>query len=241
MADFVFYNRTKVYFGMKKFSGLFHETGHYGKRILLVMGQGSVKKNGIYQRVMQEISDGFVVEEYSGIQTNPDVSLVNAGASVCRQKKIELIIALGGGSVIDCAKAIGVLAASNTEDIRDILSRKVAIENSIPVIAIPTTAATGSEMNGGAVISDYQKKTKIGFGDEIMQPVCAFYVPEFTFTMTARQTAASSADLICHIFDSGYFSRNGEMELLKSVQEGVLKTVIKTTYEIGRASCRERV
>lgn len=230
MSDFVYENRTVVYFGRGKLFNLSREADQYGRNILIISGGGSVKKNGVYQEIVSYLDDDkHNLFELCHVSVNPDCKIINEGAKYCRENSIDLIIALGGGAVIDCAKAVSITALADTDDVWDIIEGRIRILDRIPVIAIPTIASSGSEMNGGAVINNNEKKQKRSIGSPCMQPICSFCVPEFTFTVSSYQTACSSADIISHIFDSGYFNRNGQMELLSNVQETVIRRVIQNT------------
>lgn len=198
-----------------------------GKNVLIVIGGEAIEKNGILDRVLTTMKGfDFRFFYFNGIKPNPEHSKINEGIRFCRQLSIDVILAIGGGSVIDSAKAISAAVYTNTDDVWDIVTKKIPVERTIPVVAIPTTAATGSEMNGGAVISNKELQFKIGFGDQNLQPIAAFYNPEFTFSLSEFQTACGCADIISHIFDSAYFNKSGQMQMLKDIQTQVIRTVI---------------
>lgn len=228
MSSFIFSNNTTVYFGSDRMNNLPYVIKNIGKNVLIVFGGQSIKKNGILDCVLATmIGFDFQFFYFNGIEPNPKHSKINEGIKVCRQNNIDVILAIGGGSVIDSAKAISATVYANTDDVWDLVTQKIPVEKTIPVVAIPTTAATGSEMNGGAVISNKELQLKVGFGNQNLQPIAAFYNPEFTFSLSEFQTACGCADIISHIFDSAYFNKSSQMQMLKDIQTQVIRTVIR--------------
>lgn len=226
MNDFIFSNPTKVYFGRDQLENLPTELAHFGKKILLVYGGGSIKRNGIYDKIMSLLG-GFEVYELSGVEPNPRHTTVNKGAAICKENGVDVILAIGGGSSIDCAKGVAATALADTDNVWDLVERKVAYPNALPIVTVLTMAATGSEMDAGAVISNMELNIKSGIGGEQVRPKVSFENPEFTYTVPNYQTACGSVDIMSHIFDVAYFSAQEEMDMLKRMQEEVLKTVIK--------------
>lgn len=226
MSQFVFSNTTTVYFGKDKLYNIVNEIKHYGKRILLVTGKRSAERNIAIPTVSEYINKAAEKTiTFAGIVPNPTTEQIDAGIMLCRREQCDLIIAIGGGSVIDASKAIAAGVNSDTDSIWDIVSNQVPVHNSLPVIAIPTTAATGSEMNAGAVITCTKQTAKCGFGHPSLQPVAAFYVPEFTYSLSPFQTACGCVDIISHILDSGYITAQHPMKMLHAIQGQVLNTV----------------
>ena len=194
--------------------------------MLLVYGGGSIKKTGLYDQVAAEIKkEGLELYELPGIEPNPRVASVNAGADICKKEHIDVILAVGGGSVIDASKYIGA-AAYTDGDAWDILLRKTPVEKCLPIITVLTLAATGSEMDMGGVISNPETKDKIGLLFPCMQPKVSFLDPVNTYTVSAYQTACGAADIISHIMEV-YFNMDQDLYMLDTVMEGLLKTVIK--------------
>lgn len=227
MSSFIFSNNTTVYFGSDRMNNLPYVIKRIGKNVLIVIGGEAIEKNGILDSVLTTMKGfNFRFFYFNGIKPNPKHSKINEGIRLCRQHSIDVILAIGGGSVIDSAKAISAAIYTNTDDVWDLVTKKIPVERTIPVVAIPTTAATGSEMNGGAVISNKELQLKIGFGNQNLQPIAAFYNPEFTFSLSEFQTACGCADIISHIFDSAYFNKSGQMQMLKDIQTQVIRTVI---------------
>lgn len=228
MKDFIYDIPTKIYFGDKINGNLGKELKKFGKRVLLVYGGGSVKKSGLYDKVMEEIEAlSLEVYELSGVEPNPRVDTVNVGAKICRDKNIEVILAVGGGSVIDCAKVIGVAAFYNN-DAWDLITDKAKGVDCLPIVTVLTMAATGSEMNFSAVISNQETEEKIGYKYPPMRPKVSFLDPKNTFSVGAFQTACGGADILSHIMED-YFCLENNMYILDSIMEGLMKTVIKYT------------
>lgn len=228
MNSFVYDIPTKVYFGENQLGHLGKELSKYGKKVLMTYGGGSIKKSGLYDKVVAEIKKaGLELFELSGIEPNPRVSSVNAGAKICKEEGIDVLLAVGGGSVIDCTKYIGA-AAYYDGDAWDILEQKTDVTKCLPVLDILTLAATGSEMDCGGVISNPETKDKIGLMFPVMQPKVSFLDPTLTYTVSQYQTACGSSDMLSHIIEV-YFNMNKDLYMLDTVMEGLMKTIIKYT------------
>ena len=228
MNSFVYDIPTKVYFGENQLGHLGEELSKYGKKVLMTYGGGSIKKSGLYDKVVAEIKKaGLELFELSGIEPNPRVSSVNAGAKICKEEGIDVLLAVGGGSVIDCTKYIGA-AAFYDGDAWDILEQKTDVTKCLPVLDILTLAATGSEMDCGGVISNPETKDKIGLLFPVMQPKVSFLDPTLTYTVSQYQTACGSSDMLSHIIEV-YFNMNKDLYMLDTVMEGLMKTIIKYT------------
>ena len=226
MNNFVYDIPTRVYFGENQLGNLGTELSRYGKRVLLCYGGGSIKKTGLYDKVVAEIKNaGLDLFELSGIDPNPRVSSVNAGADICKKENIDVLLAVGGGSVIDCTKYIGA-ATYYDGDAWDILLQKAPVEKCLPVISVLTIAATGSEMDAGGVISNPETKDKIGLIFPPMQPKVSFLDPTITYSVNSYQTACGTADILSHIIEV-YFNMNQDLQMLDGVMEALMKTVIK--------------
>ncbi len=226
MNNFVYDIPTKVYFGENQLGHLGEELSRYGRKVLMTYGGGSIKKSGLYDKVVAEIKKaGLELFELSGIEPNPKVASVNAGAEICKKQGIDVLLAVGGGSVIDCTKYIGA-AAFYDGDAWDILLQKTTVEKCLPVLDILTLAATGSEMDCGGVISNPDTKDKIGLMFPVMQPKVSFLDPTLTYSVSAYQTACGAADILSHILEV-YFNMDTDLYMLDTVMEGLMKTVIK--------------
>lgn len=226
MNSFVYDIPTKVYFGENQLGHLGEELSKYGKKVLMTYGGGSIKKSGLYDKVVAEIKNaGLELFELSGIEPNPKVSSVRAGADICKKEGIDVLLAVGGGSVIDCTKYIGA-AAYYDGDAWDILELKTDVKKCLPVLDILTLAATGSEMDCGGVISNPDTKDKIGLLFPVMQPKVSFLDPTLTYSVSAYQTACGAADMLSHVMEV-YFNTNEDLYMLDTVMEGLMKTIIK--------------
>jgi len=226
MNSFVYDIPTRVYFGANQLHNLGPELKKYGKKVLLCYGGGSIKKIGLYDQILKEIENaGLELYECDGIEPNPRIYSVTKGAEICKKEKIDVLLAVGGGSVIDCTKFIGAATYYDGEA-WDILEGKVKVEKCLPIITVLTLAATGSEMDDGGVISNPETNDKIDRMFSCMQPKVSFLDPKNTFTVSEYQTACGAADIFSHIIET-YFNPTGSMYMLDSFMEGMMKTVIK--------------
>ncbi len=228
MNSFVYSIPTKVYFGENQLGHLGEELSKYGKKVLMTYGGGSIKKSGLYDRVVAEVKNaGLELFELSGIEPNPRVSSVNAGAEICKKEGIDVLLAVGGGSVIDCTKFIGV-AAFYDGDGWDVSLGKAPADQCLPIIDILTLSATGSEMDNCGVISNPETQDKIGNGYEIMRPKVSFLDPTLTYSVNKYQTACGASDILNHIMEV-YFTMEQDLYMLDTMMEGLMKTVFKYT------------
>lgn len=225
-SKFVYDIPTKVYFGENQLENLGAELSKYGKKVLLTHGGGSIKKIGLYDKIVEEIKKaGLELHELSGIEPNPRVASVNEGADICKKEGIDVLLAVGGGSVIDCTKYIGA-ATYYDGNAWDILLQKTPVEKCLPIVTVLTLAATGSEMDAGGVISNPETNDKRGLIFPVMQPKVSFLDPTVTYSVNKFQTACGSADILSHIMEV-YFNLNDDLYMLDTVMEGLMKTVIK--------------
>lgn len=225
MENFIYDIPTKVYFGKQQIQHLGEIASECAKKVLLVYGGGSIKKNGIYQDAVAQLEQSN--NEYfdlSGVEPNPRVETVRKGVALCREHQIDAVIAIGGGSCVDCAKVISA-GVYYDGDVWDFTDNPNLITKTLPVIAIITLSATGSEMDGIAVISDMNKCEKKPIRNLLMRPKYAILDPTYTFTVSKYQTAAGAADILSHLMES-YFS-NQDAYMQKAVAEALMKTVIK--------------
>ena len=227
MQNFMFHVPTKVYFGKGEIDKLGNEVKKYGSKVLLVYGGGSIKKIGLYDDIINNFKKYEIsYMELSGVDPNPRITSVEAGVKICRENAIEAVVAAGGGSAIDCAKMIAAATRSGSDDLWGIVTGDVPIKEVLPVIAIPTIAAAGSEMDTSAVISNLKTHEKIGPSNPGMRPKVAIMDPTYTFTVSPRQTAAGTADIMSHVLEV-YFNNNKGAFLQSRFAEAVLKTCIK--------------
>ncbi len=225
MLNFVHDIPTKVYFGKGAIRNLDSSLRQYGRNVLLVYGGGSIKRTGLHDEIMKILNEGgFTVTELSGVEPNPRIGSVEKGVALCKENDIEVVLAVGGGSTIDCAKAVCAGYYYEGDDLwtmaRDVKGQK----KSLPLVDILTISATGSDFDDSAVISNLETSEKIG--NLYAHPRVSILDPTYTFTVSKYQTAAGSADIMSHIFE-GYFSRTPDSELSDGISETILKTVIR--------------
>lgn len=227
LGNFTYCNPTKLYFGKNALEGLNEQLLKYGKNVLLVYGGGSIKKNGIYDAVMKVLKEnGKTVYEDAGVMPNPTTEKMKEGIERARAAKADLILAVGGGSVIDYAKGVSV-SVHCKEDFWDKYYLRMEDPDCeiVPVGAVLTMVGTGSEMNGGSVITNPAQKLKIGkvFGEEVF-PKFAILNPEYTFTLPKYQMIAGFFDILCHIHEQ-YFSGTDD-NTSDYVMEGLMHSLI---------------
>lgn len=231
MQPLVYHNPTKLIFGKGQLEHLQNEVIKYGKRLLLVYGGGSIKKHGLYDQIINLLT-GIEVDifELSGVEPNPRLATVHKGIEICKENNIDFILAVGGGSVIDCSKAI---AAGTKYDgnVWDIITRKAKAEQALPLGAVLTLAATGSEMNNSSVITNWETKEKYGWSSPVTFPKFSILDPEFTYTVPRNQTVYGIVDMMSHVFEQ-YFHHDTNTPLQDRMCEGVLRTVMETAPKL---------
>ena len=221
MQNFDYMTPTRLIFGKESIVKLPSVMAQFGKRILLTYGGGSIKKIGLYDRV-KELLEGYDIVELSGIQPNPkyDPSVLD-GVRLCKEHHIDVILAVGGGSVLDCSKAIAA-GAKYDGDPWDLISYKVKAQAALPIVDIITLAATGSEYDTFGVISRTETNDKIGYGDPLLYPVCSILDPVYTFTVSKKQTAAGCADAMNHTMEQ-YFTADTTL-----LNDGFCESMLKS-------------
>lgn len=209
MQNFNYMTPTRLIFGKDCIAQLPEVMAQFGKKVLLTYGGGSIKKIGLYDKVKTLLSD-FEIIELSGIQPNPkyDPSVLD-GVRLCKEHNVDVILAVGGGSVLDCSKAIAT-GAKYDGDPWDLISYKAKATASIPIVDIITLAATGSEYDCGGVISRTETNDKIGYMDPLNFPAVSFLDPTYTFTVSKKHTAAGCADAMNHIMEQ-YFCEDSTL------------------------------
>ncbi|MBU3180319.1 iron-containing alcohol dehydrogenase [Clostridium psychrophilum] len=226
MLNFDYSIPTKIFFGKGKISVLPREIKEYGSKVLLVYGGGSIKKNGIYSDIIDKLKKNSIeFWELSGVEPNPRITTVRKGVEICRKNKIDLVLAVGGGSSIDCSKVIAA-AYYYEGDAWDIVKDPSKIYRVLPIATVLTLAATGSEMDTFAVITDIDINEKLGTGHPDMAPKFSILDPTYTFSVPQKQTASGTADIMSHTFEA-YFSSTKEAFLQDRMAEAILKTCIK--------------
>ncbi len=227
MNNFAFQCGTKMIFGKDTEKLVGEELKKQGAtRVLFVYGGKSIKKSGLYETVVKSMTDaGLYFEELPGVVPNPRVSLVRKGIEICREKKIDFLLAVGGGSVIDTCKAMS-FGVYYKGDVWDLISGEVKPgDQRIPVADILTLPAAGSEESDSCVISDETISVKTGFGSPLMRPVFSIMNPQLTYTLPPFQTACGCMDMMSHAMER-YFTHTKNVEMTDRVTEGILATVI---------------
>ncbi|MDR6883392.1 iron-containing alcohol dehydrogenase [Bacillus sp. 3255] len=227
MNTFTFYNPTTLHFGQGQLEKLTTEIPKYGKNVLLVYGGGSIKQNGLYTKVVHILKGlDAAIFELPGVEPNPRLSTVQRGVELCRSQQIDLILAVGGGSVIDCAKAVAV-GAKYEGNFWDIVTRKASATGALPLGTVLTIAATGSEMNSGSVITNWETKEKLGWGSPYAFPKFSILDPAHTVSLPANQTVYGMVDIMSHVFEQ-YFHHGTNTPVQDGFCETILRTVIDT-------------
>ncbi|MCI8745817.1 MAG: iron-containing alcohol dehydrogenase [Lachnospiraceae bacterium] len=233
MQNFMYHIPTKVHFGRGEIGKLAEEIKTWGTRVLLVYGGGSIKRIGLYDRVVGILNENDIpFMELGGVDPNPRITSVEEGVKLCREHKLDVLLPVGGGSVIDCAKLIAAGTLSGSDDMWGIVTGKAAIGKVLPVITVLTLAATGSEMDTSAIITNLETQEKTGPSNPGMRPKVSIMDPEYTFTVSRKQTAAGTADIMSHALEV-YFNNNKGAFLQSRFAEAVLKTCVA----YGRRAC----
>lgn len=231
LGNFSYVNPTKLYFGEGSLARLKEELPKYGKRVMLIYGGGSIKKNGIYDEIIKILTtQGKEVFEDAGVMPNPTIEKLYEGCNVAKENKIDFILAVGGGSVCDYAKAVSVSANCDEDPWKKYYLNMEDVDcDIIPVGCVLTMVGTGSEMNGGAVITNHEQKLKIGhvFGENVF-PKFSILDPTYTYTLPKYQMISGIYDIFNHICEQ-YFS--GEDDNASDyISEGLMRSVVHSSY-----------
>lgn len=226
MNAFSFYNPVKLYFGENTLDYLRKELPNYGNKVLVVYGGGSIKKNGLYDQVIGILTDlDTEVYELSGVEPNPRVETARIGIEICKKKEIDFILAVGGGSVIDCTKLIAA-GAKYDGDAWDLVTKKAIVKEALPFATVLTIAATASEMNSGSVITNAAREEKYAWGSPAVFPKFSILDPINTYTVPKNHTVYGIVDIMTHVFEQ-YFHNATNTPITDEMCEGVLRTVIE--------------
>ncbi len=222
MKNFVFHNPTKILFGRDTIPSIGSETAVFGRKALMVYGQSSIKKNGIYDQVTKSLRDaGVTIVEHGGVRSNPVLSHVHQGIALAKEKSVEVIVAVGGGSVIDSSKAIA--AGTLVEhDVWKFLIGKKSIKDALPLTTVLTLAASGSEMNSGMVITNETTKQKFGFANKHLYPKASILDPTATFSVSAEYTAYGAVDAIAHVLEFYFTNQEPYTPVQDHFMEGLV-------------------
>ena len=220
MQAYNFCTPTAVYFGKGKINVLPEVIKKHGTRVLLVYGGGSIKKQGIYQKIHELLAD-CQIYELQGVEPNPRITSVRDGAQMCKDHNIEVILAAGGGSVLDCAKAIAA-GAKYDGDPWDLVLDNSLVKDALPLCTILTLSATGSEFDWGAVISNLETNEKLALISDHLFPAASILDPSYTYSVSAYQTAAGGCDIMSHIFEQ-YFVLGSSI-----VNDGLCESIVRS-------------
>lgn len=231
MNEYIYYNPTRLVFGKGQIRALKDELSRFGNKVLVVYGGGSIKRNGLYDEVMSELDKmGAEVSELSGVEPNPRLSTVKKGVNICKENNIECLLAVGGGSVIDCTKAIAA-GAKYEGDVWDLITLKAQPQEALPFGTVLTLAATGSEMNSGSVITNWETQEKYGWGSPLVFPKFSILDPTYTFSVPKDQTIYGIVDMMSHVLEQ-YFHNAKNTPLQDRIAESILLTVMETAPKL---------
>ncbi|WBW50211.1 iron-containing alcohol dehydrogenase [Peptoniphilus equinus] len=227
MKDFIYHNPTKIFFGTDHAHRIAEEIKTYGDSVLMVYGGGSIKTNGVYDDIKGALLDGgLTVTELSGVQPNPRVASAREGIRLARDNQVDFVLAVGGGSVIDCAKLI-CAGFYYDGDPWNIVTKGhgAKVERALPLGSVLTLSATGSEMDSGSVITNPDTQEKLGWGTPLVQPKFSLLNPAYTNSVNPWHTAAGLADIMSHTMEN-YFTVYDDAFMQDSFAEGILKTCV---------------
>ncbi len=229
MENFEFQMKTKMIFGKDTIESLEEILKSHYKNVLIHYGGGSIKKSGLYDEIVNILKRiGVKHHELGGVEPNPKLSLVKEGIDICKKEEIDLILAVGGGSAIDSAKAISV-GAKYDGDVWDFFSGKASPVEATPVGVVLTFPATGSETSRATVVTKEEGAYKRGLGTELIRPLFAIMDPKYTLTLPDEQTFAGIMDIFSHILER-YFTNTLNVDFIDGLSEGAMKSIIKNAY-----------
>lgn len=229
MQNFYYYVPTKIYFGKGQIENLGKVTKQVGTNALYVYGGGSIKKSGLYDKSIQLLKESSItITELSGVEPNPKIESVREGVKLCKENKIDVVVAVGGGSAIDCAKVIAA-GALYDGDPWTLVTEPSKIGDVLPLVSVLTLSATGTEMDAFAVISNPETNDKLGTASEKFKPYASILDPQYTFSVSKYQTAAGTADIMSHTFENYFNNVSGAY-----VQAGFAETILKTCIKYGK-------
>ncbi|MDQ0975324.1 alcohol dehydrogenase YqhD (iron-dependent ADH family) [Neobacillus niacini] len=231
MQNFTFWNPTKLIFGKGQLEQLKSEVPRYGKKVLVVYGGGSIKRSGLYDNVINLLNEiDAQVFELPGVEPNPRITTARKGVEICKNEGIDILLAVGGGSVIDCTKLIAA-GAKYDGDAWDLVTRKAAVNEALPFGTVLTLAATGSEMNSGSVITNWETNEKYGWGSPFTFPKFSILDPVHTFSVPRDQTIYGIVDMMSHVLEH-YFHLEENTLFQDRMCESLLITVMETAPKL---------
>ena len=232
MQNFVLHNPTTILFGTDTVKEIGPETAAFGSKALLIYGQNSIKKNGVYDQVVASLTRAKVeIVEHGGVQSNPVLSHVRQGVDKAKENNVEVIVAVGGGSVIDSAKAVAAGALVD-HDVWQFFKGKKSIKKSLPLTSVLTLAAAGSEMNGGMVITNEETKQKFGVGNRLLNPKVSILDPTLTYTVSPAYTAYGAVDAIAHILEFYFTTADPSTPVQDRFMEGLVINIMESCEKV---------
>jgi len=232
MQNFVFENPTKIVFGRGQIKKIGCEAAKFGKKVFMVYGQGSVKRSGVYDQVVASLKAADIeIIEFPGVKSNPVLSHALKGIDIARKESIDVVLAVGGGSVIDTAKTIAV-GAKTDDDVWDYFMRTKTIQDALPVLTVVTISASASEMNPAAVITKEEEAKKFSIRSPFIQPKTSILDPTALFTLSPAYSAYSAVDAITHMLEGYFNNREPHSPLQDRLVEGLIKTIMESAEAI---------
>jgi alcohol dehydrogenase YqhD (iron-dependent ADH family) len=230
MQNFIFENPTRIIFGQGMITRIGNEVKRFGTRVLLVYGQGSIKKNGIYDQVVSSLKEAnLTVTEFPGVRSNPVLSHALKGIELARSEKIDVVLAVGGGSVMDTAKTIAVGAKTGPgDDLWEFFTYKKKIRDALPVLTVVTVSASASEMNSAAVMTREEGAQKYTIISPFIQPRTSVLDPTVLYSLSPDYSAYSAVDIIAHLLEGYFNNKEPESTLQDRLVEGLMKTVMES-------------
>ena len=234
MQNFTFDNPTRIIFGQGMIARTGGEVKRFGTKVLLVYGQGSIKKNGIYDQVLASLKEANLsVVEFPGVRSNPVLSHALKGIELARSENVDAVLAVGGGSVMDTAKTIAAgVKADPGDDVWDFFTFKKKIKGALPVVTVVTVSASASEMNPGAVMTREEGAQKFAINSPFIQPRTSILDPTVLYSLSPAYSAFSAVDIITHMLEGYFNNREPESPLQDRMVEGLMKTVMESTEAV---------
>ncbi len=232
MRNFTFENPTKIVFGKDQIKKIGCEAAKFGKKVLMVYGLGSVKRSGVYDQVVASLqAAGIEIVEFPGVKSNPVLSHALKGIGIARRESVDVVLAVGGGSVIDTAKTIAV-GAKTDDDVWDYFMRTKTIQDALPVLTVVTISASASEMNPAAVITKEEGARKFSIISPFIQPKTSILDPMALFTLSPAYSAYSAVDAITHMLEGYFNNKEPHSPLQDRLVEGLIKTIMESAEAI---------
>ena len=229
MQNFTFHNPTKIIFGQGTLDKIGAEASPYGKKALYIYGKGSIKQNGVYDKTIDSLkSAGIELVEFGGVKANPVLSHTYEGIALAKKEKVDMVVAVGGGSVIDEAKAVAAGAVMEN-DVWEFYTRQYKLQGALPLLAVLTLAATGTEMNGGTVVTNEKTQEKLGLGDPWLYPKASIMDPATLLTVPANQIANGAVDAVTHLLESYFTQEDTYTPIQDRYVEGIVRTITEIT------------